>query len=110
MQIECNFLIGFTNRRTYAGKTKLYKLHITQIIIINKRYHVMHTKDLQCYHDHSKCSCNMYMSWAILVVIIWWIDLRLPLQSVPIITKVVSENPAHGEVHMMHKYVIMFVQ
>jgi hypothetical protein len=25
-------------------------------------------------------------------------DLQLPVQSVPIITKVVSSNPAHGEV------------
>jgi hypothetical protein len=29
---------------------------------------------------------------------IWKLDLQLPVQSVPITTKVVSLNPAHGEV------------
>jgi len=27
------------------------------------------------------------------VMIVWWLDLQLPLQSVPISTKVVSSNP-----------------
>ena len=29
-----------------------------------------------------------------MVVIIWWLDLQLPMQSVPITTKVVSSNPS----------------
>jgi hypothetical protein len=33
------------------------------------------------------------------VVIIWWLDLQLPMQSIPIFTNVVSSNPAHGEVY-----------
>ena len=28
------------------------------------------------------------------------VDLQLPVQSVPIITKVVSSNPVHGEVYL----------
>jgi hypothetical protein len=36
MQIECYYIIGFTVRWTDNGKTKLYKLHITQIIIVNR--------------------------------------------------------------------------
>jgi hypothetical protein len=31
------------------------------------------------------------------VVIAWQLDLQLPKQSVHIITKIVSTNPAHGE-------------
>jgi hypothetical protein len=31
-------------------------------------------------------------------VIVWWLDLQLPVQSVPIITNIVSSNPVHGEV------------
>jgi hypothetical protein len=31
------------------------------------------------------------------VVIVWQLDLQLPRQSVHIITKVVSTNPAHGK-------------
>jgi len=34
--------------------------------------------------------------------------LQLPVQSVPIITKVVSSNPANGEVYSIQHYVIKF--
>ena len=37
------------------------------------------------------------------------LDLQLPVQSVPITTKVVSSNPAHGEVYSIQHYVIKFV-
>ena len=46
---------------------------------------------------------------AVLVVIVWWLDLKLPMQSMPITTKVVSSNPAHGEVYTIQHYVIKFV-
>jgi hypothetical protein len=36
------------------------------------------------------------------------IDLQLPMQSVPITTKVVSSNPVHGEEYSMQQYVIKF--
>jgi hypothetical protein len=36
---------------------------------------------------------------AVVVAIVWWLDLQLPVQSVPITAKVVSSNPAHGEVY-----------
>jgi hypothetical protein len=35
---------------------------------------------------------------AVVVMIVCQLDLQLPLQSVPITTKVVTSNPAHGEV------------
>ena len=34
---------------------------------------------------------------------------QLPVQSVPITTKVVSSNPVHGEVHSIQHYMIKFV-
>jgi hypothetical protein len=36
------------------------------------------------------------------------LDLQLPVQSVPITTKVVSSNTAHGEVHSIQHHVIKF--
>jgi hypothetical protein len=36
------------------------------------------------------------------------LDLQLYVQSVPIITKVVSSNPAHGEVYSIQHYLIKF--
>jgi hypothetical protein len=43
------------------------------------------------------------------VVIVWLLDLLLPMQSVPINTNVVSSNPVHGEVYLIQHYVIKFV-
>ena len=43
------------------------------------------------------------------VVIVWQLDLQLPVQSVPITTNVVSSNPTHGEVYSIQNYVIKFV-
>jgi hypothetical protein len=37
-------------------------------------------------------------------------NLQLPVQSVTITTKVVSLNPAHGEVYSIQHYVIKFVR
>jgi hypothetical protein len=37
------------------------------------------------------------------------LDIQLPMQSVPITTKVVSSNPAHSEVYSIQHYVIKFV-
>jgi hypothetical protein len=45
----------------------------------------------------------------VVVMIIWWSELQLPMQSVPITTNVVSSNPVHGEVHSIQHYVIQFV-
>ena len=42
-------------------------------------------------------------------MILWKLDLQLPVQSVPITTKLVSSNPANGEVYSIQHYVIKFV-
>ena len=44
-----------------------------------------------------------------MVVIVWFLDLKLPVQSVPNTTKVVSLNPTHGKVFLIQHYVIKFV-
>ena len=47
-----------------------------------------------------------------MVVIVWWLDLQLPMRSVPITTNVVSSNesnPSHGEVHSIQYYVMKIV-
>ena len=36
---------------------------------------------------------------------VWYLDLQLPMQSVPITTNVIS-NPDHGEVYWIQHYVI----
>ena len=44
-----------------------------------------------------------------MVVILWLLDLQLPVQSVPITTQIVNSNPADGEVCSIQHYVIKFV-
>ena len=46
---------------------------------------------------------------AAVVMIVWLLDLQLPFQSVPVTTKVVSSNTAHGGVYSIQHYVIKFV-
>jgi hypothetical protein len=41
-----------------------------------------------------------------MVVILCQIDLQLPVEPVPIITKVVNSNQAHGEMFLIQLYVI----
>jgi hypothetical protein len=49
------------------------------------------------------------MSEAGVFVIVWKLDLQLPVQSVPITAKGVESNLAHGDVYLMQKCVIKFV-
>jgi hypothetical protein len=44
-----------------------------------------------------------------MVMIVWYLDLQLPVQSVPITTNVTNSNPAHGKVYSIQHYVIKFV-
>ena len=44
-----------------------------------------------------------------MVLIVWDLDLQLPVQSVPITTKVVSLNPVHSEMYSIQYYVMKFV-
>ena len=45
----------------------------------------------------------------IVAMIIWQLDVQLPVQLVPITINVVSPNPADGEVYSKQHYVIKFV-
>jgi hypothetical protein len=42
---------------------------------------------------------------AVVGVIVWLLGFQLPVQTVPITSKVVSSNPAHGEVYSIQHYV-----
>ena len=44
-----------------------------------------------------------------MIVIVYWLDLQLPVQSVTITTKVVSWNRVDGDMFSMQHYVIKFV-
>jgi hypothetical protein len=48
-------------------------------------------------------------TWYSMAVIVWWLDLQLPMQKVPITTEVVSLNHARGEVYSLQHDVIKFV-
>jgi hypothetical protein len=52
---------------------------------------------------------SVFISREGLVVIIWLLDLQLPVQSYPVTTKVVSSNATHGDVLSKQHCVIKFV-
>ena len=52
---------------------------------------------------------SLIICGVIVVVIVWELDLILPMQPVPITTNVLSSNPAHGEVYLIQHYMIRFV-
>ena len=42
-------------------------------------------------------------------MIVWLLDLQLPVQSVPFTTNVVSSIPVHGEMYSLQHYMIKCV-
>ena len=42
-------------------------------------------------------------------MVVWQLNLQLPVQSLSITTSVVSLNPIHGEVYPIKHYVVKFV-
>ena len=59
------------------------------------------------YNNHSPIIKNSKWSGVVMVVIVWQLDLQLPVYSVPI--NFVSSNPVHGEVYSIQQYVTKFV-
>ena len=80
---------------------KIFKIHVDPNLHHDFTYkllsHFLIEKHLNylrgCRHDH---------------MVVGDLQLHLPMQSVPITTKVVSLNPAHGEVYSIQHYVIKF--
>ena len=52
---------------------------------------------------------QIYDQGAVVVMIILLLDLQQTVQSVPIITKVMTLNPNHGKVYLIQRYVIKVV-
>jgi hypothetical protein len=52
---------------------------------------------------------NLGFQRHVAIVVVSYFDLQVPVQFVPITTKVMSSNPAHGEVYSVQHYVIKFV-
>jgi len=51
----------------------------------------------------------LFVLGVVVVVIIWLLDLQLPVQYVPINIKIVSSYPVHGEVYSIQHYLIKCV-
>ena len=64
-------------------------------------YHAPSNKR-QPYHHIS----HLISKVSVVVVNVWYLDLQLIVQSVPITTKVMSSNHAHGELYLIQHYEI----
>ena len=70
---------------------------------------VVSVSALSWYTKYIHYSKLQFLKGAVVVVIVWYLDLQIPVQSVSITTKIVSSNPAHGEMYSIQHYVIKFV-
>ena len=87
----------FSPGTSASSTTKTGRLGIAEILLKV----ALNTKiQIQIYN--SKC-----FEGAVIVVIVWQLDLLLAVQSVPFTTKFVSLNPAHVKVYLIQ--LIMFV-
>ena len=68
---------------------------------ICKLLNICHRDRDQHYKHKSITACNtvLFLLGAVVAVIAWWLDLQLPMQSVPITTVVVSSNLDQGKVY-----------
>ena len=82
------------------------KIYVFQILFFTALF------DVVCYCNNRYYNVVFYVILiygAVLVVILWLLDIQLPVQSVPLKTKVVSSNLVHGEVYSIEHYVITFI-
>ena len=54
-------------------------------------------------------SIELDNAWYSVFMSVWYLDLQLPIQSMPITSKFVSSNTASAEVYPIQHYVIKFV-
>ena len=57
------------------------------------------------YVVNESCRQHKDKEGRLVVVIVWQLNWKLPMQSVPITTKVMRSNPAHGGVYSIQHYV-----
>jgi hypothetical protein len=88
-----------------SGQAKDYKIGIccfsakhTALRSKSKNWLARNQNNMSEWSDMSICE-----------LLFQWLDLQLPMQSVPITTNIVSSNPAHGGVYSIHHYVIKSV-
>ena len=81
------------------------------LYILSVRYFASTISDYGKKKKQAEIHWIQSMHCAVMVMIVWLSDLQLelPVQSVPITTKVVGSNPAHGRVYTIQHYVINFV-
>ena len=99
------FIQSYVNIKLHVST--LYRLHVLLVSIQGR--HMQFDVDIRF---EVLCVYRTYIYiifGAVVVVIIWQLDLQLHVQSMFITTKVVSSNPTHGEVHSIQHYVIKFV-
>jgi hypothetical protein len=76
----------------YNATFNIYFCYIVAVSFIG----LWHIKELAVFFLHNL--------GAVVVMIVRYMDLQLPMQSVPIITKVVNLNSVHGKVYSIQHY------
>jgi hypothetical protein len=87
----------------------LLEIQLSLVLIVNATWIYFAKDKIDCYLTLSEQYVSHINCRAVVVVIVWYLDLQLPVQSVPITTKGVSSNSAHGDLYSIQHYVLKFV-
>jgi hypothetical protein len=87
-QLTTGILIDWSDNKAIHVKMLIIRCVLTYVVCFHRNC------VFSCNHNEGRHGC----------------DLQLPVQSVPITNKVVSSNPAHGEVYSIQHYTIKFVR
>jgi hypothetical protein len=79
----------------YICRSRSAKICLFSIILFLNRIYNINNVAAFCYHSYDSLIVIM-ISGSVVDVIVWYLDLQLLMQSVPITTNVVSWNPAQA--------------
>ena len=71
---------------------KISKLQFVSKCIVSDSY----LAPREQFSSYTMTRTSYFLMGAVMVVIVWLLDLQLPMQSVPITTSIVSSNPAQA--------------
>ena len=74
------------------------------VCILRTGNSLYHYYNIKVYFTKKDWTVVFIKLGAVMVLIVWYLDLQLPMQSVPITTNVVSSNLTHGKLYSVQHY------
>ena len=92
----------------FSGYFVIFIVHYISRIDWTYKNHVNYYSTIKKKWIQSNLKLYIIAMGAVVVMIVWWLDLQLPVQSAPITTKVVSSNPTQARCTRIWHYPIEY--